>query len=89
MPWWYGPWDAAWWLLVPFVMCFVMMPLMFLMRGSRRTHHWHPPDTTDDAVQTLRRRFASGELTQEEFEDRKKVLLTPSEEGRGAVLGHP
>jgi putative membrane protein len=34
----------------------------------------HSPAGGDQALETLRRRFAAGEITQEEFEARRRVL---------------
>ena len=85
MPWWYGPWDGSWFIF-PIVFCAVMM--IFMGRGhmggmghTTRMRYWDggwPNDGqhTDPALETLRERFAKGELTREEYEDQRKTLLT-------------
>ena len=88
MPWWYGPWDFGPWLIFPIVMCFAMMGMMMLMGRGRiggtghmrgmgrmdRSDYTNEPHT-DPALETLRQRFASGELTKEEYEEQRKTLL--------------
>ena len=85
MFWWYGPWDFAPWLIFGIVMCFGMMGMFMLIgRGHLSdTGHMHAdgseqPDEphADPALDTLRQRFASGELTPQEYEEKRKLLLT-------------
>lgn len=86
MFWWYGPWDFAPWLIFPIGMCILMMLFMALghmggmghMHGTGYVHGsgeaQEPP--ADRALETLRQRFASGELTPQEYEEKRKLLLT-------------
>jgi uncharacterized membrane protein len=79
---WYGPWEFGPWLVFPIVMCGAMLAMMLFMSpghvgrsGHAGAPHMHEPPT-DSALETLRERFASGELTPEEYEEKRKVLLT-------------
>jgi uncharacterized membrane protein len=89
MPWWYAPWDFGPWFIFGIVMCFAMMGMMMLMgRGHMggMSHigpmgHMDGRENSDGphidpALETLRQRFASGELTKEEYEEERKTLLT-------------
>jgi len=75
---WPGPWhmwsDGAWWphfwfgpfmMLAFAVLCIGMM--VFMMRGMHRHRG-------GDAVEILKERFARGEITQTEYEDRRRLL---------------
>lgn len=77
MPW-YGPFDGGPWWLIGMALCAGMMLLMMgshRMGGSHGMHGRHAAGTNADrALEDLRERFASGEITQQEYEDRKKVL---------------
>lgn len=75
---WSGTLDWGPWWLIGMALCAGMM---FLMMGSHRMGESHRSQgrhsadlNADRALQSLRERFASGEITQQEFEDRKKVL---------------
>ncbi len=75
---WYGIWDWGPWLIVPVVMCVGMMAMMMLM--GRGGMGWcgaghMSEERTDPALETLRQRFASGELTQQEYEEQRSLLL--------------
>jgi uncharacterized membrane protein len=86
MPW-FDAWTAGSWFLFPMLVCIAMMVLMM---GSHRMgghhaggHHMgdhfmggYDDDRTrgDPALDTLRQRFASGELSPEEYEERKRAL---------------
>ena len=79
MPWF--DWSGASWFLFPMLLCAVMMVFMMGARGMGGHHpggqYWHgDPDVSsgDPALDTLRQRFASGELAAEEYEERKKTL---------------
>ena len=89
MPWWYGPWDGSWFIF-PLVFCAIMMIGMMLMMGrghmggmghTTEMRHWdggwsNDEQHIDPALETLRERFAKGELSKEEYEDQRKTLLT-------------
>ena len=79
MPWF--DWSGGSWFLFPMLMCAVMM--IFMMGSHRMSghhmggHYWRGDrdvPSSDPALDTLRQRFASGELTAEEYEERKKTL---------------
>ncbi len=72
----------GWWIF-PIIMCIVMMIFFFLrsgrrgfrppwMQGSDRDHH----ESTDSEtlLEILKKRYAKGEITKEEFDQTKKDL---------------
>ncbi len=82
---WYGTWGSGLWPIFPMLMCIGMMVVMMLMmgRGHMGMGHMmggHDGEHTDQphsdpALDTLRQRFASGELTQGEYEEQRDLLL--------------
>ena len=71
---WYGTWGAGPWPVFPILMCVVMLVMMLpmmlmmgrgMMGGHGGEHMTTPP--TDPALDTLRQRFASGEISQEDL----------------------
>ncbi len=89
MPWWYGVWGLSSWFIFPMLMCVGMMAMMLVMgRGQMGWHgHAHMGHVgrhdlertgevqTDPALEALRQRFASGELTEQEYEEQRELLL--------------
>ena len=82
----YDAWDAGLWLVFPILMCVGMAMMMLLMMGRGMIghgmmgghgdkHRSAPP--TDPALDTLRQRFARGEISRAEFEEQQKLLRTP------------
>ena len=63
---WHGPWMFFGPLFGLVFMVACMVGMYFMMRGHVR-HAEH-------AIEILRRRFARGEISQEEFESRLRVL---------------
>ncbi len=85
MPW-FGVWGLGPWFIfpvLPILMCVGMMAMMLLIgRGhtGRGLMGWcggeHVGEAHGDAaLETLRQRFASGELTQQEYEEQRDLLL--------------
>ncbi len=84
MPW-FGAWGSGTWFIFPMLMCIGMMVLMMVMgmghMGGHSGGHTagnggrldEPP--TDPALDTLRQRFASGEITRQEYEEQRDLLL--------------
>ena len=72
-------WNSFWW-LVPL---FMMILCFFMMRGRRRfgmgcfgprdLDH-HQARRSDSALEILDKRYASGEIDKEEYQERKRVL---------------
>ena len=77
MPWWgTGPW----WIF-PILMPIVMLLVMLIALTMFREVFWGPgrrwsrrPDDEDSALEILRRRFASGEINEKEFEEKRRTL---------------
>jgi uncharacterized membrane protein len=78
MPW-YGEWGWGPWLIFPILMCIAMMAMMLLMARGRMG--WcgggHAREARiDPALESLRQRLASGDLTPQEYEEQRNLLLT-------------
>jgi len=81
-------WWGGWWIfpvLMPIVMLIVLFTVLYLVfgRGGFRQSWWgasdrYSPDGRDSesAMEILKKRYAKGELTKEEFERMKKDILT-------------
>ncbi len=69
-----GVWNGFhWWWIIPIammVLCFIMM------RGHRKfTMGWHRPlHITESAREILDRRYALGEISKEEYEQKKRGI---------------
>ena len=65
-------WGEMW--IFPLRMFTVMVIVLYLMFGRGG---WRPPwysERTDTALEVLRKRYANGEISREEFEQIKKDL---------------
>ena len=75
MMWFWGT-GGAWWMWMVGVLMMLLFwggiaaLLVVLIRGLSGSGHAHP----DSAMDTLRRRLAAGEITEEEFERIRKVI---------------
>lgn len=76
-------WWPAPWLLLPALMCVAMIVAMVVMASaSPSICAGHRPwwrrlggSEDDEAIEILRRRFASGEIGDQEYEQRRQALL--------------
>jgi putative membrane protein len=65
----------VWTILVAIVIAAVVVGLVFLIRGAvTGPRHERGEPREDEAMSILRKRFASGEISKEEFEERKGAL---------------
>jgi len=65
---WFTVGQVLWWL-------FVVVGVVVLLRWTLgRGPHRRPPPPPDRAIELLRERYARGEIDQNEFEERKRVL---------------
>jgi putative membrane protein len=78
---WMWHWGGIW--LFPMIMFGVMIIFFYLFfrRGGFRPPWWnsgehHREDGTDTALEILKKRYAKGEITKDEFEQMKKVILS-------------
>ncbi len=67
---WGGWWGGMW--MFPLMMMTVCFVVMYLVFGRGRDHG--RGRGSDDALEILRRRFASGEISNEQFQEMKKQL---------------
>ncbi len=57
---------------------FVVIVVLFILRrvlGGQGVHHWEDRWTSQSGLSILNERYAKGEITKEEYEERKKTLL--------------
>ena len=75
------PWTGMW--IFPMIMIIVMLAIIFLVFGrwgcrppwwSQGKHYWEGRDS-ESALEILKKRYAKGEITKEEFEQIKKDIL--------------
>ena len=70
-----GDWGAGWWILMAFMMVafwgLVIVGIVWLIRSVGWGHH---DDKGASAVELLDRRLASGEISPEEYRERRAVL---------------
>ncbi|MDO9099786.1 MAG: SHOCT domain-containing protein [Caldisericota bacterium] len=63
-----------------FVLALVILVVRMLIRGSRCGFHQHgmmqhpEQSSEDEALQLLRRRYAAGEISKEEYDERRTTL---------------
>lgn len=75
---WRGPWHmmgmGGFWMF-PFFPIIVMGMILYLIFG--RNHGcWSSHDAGESAIEILKKRYAKGEITKEEFEEIRKNLLS-------------
>ena len=68
-------WDTGWWMLVGggmwlLLLVAIMVAVIVLVRGAQTQRSV----TRDDALELVRRRYAQGELSREEFEQLRADL---------------
>jgi len=71
--WWHGGWWMMW--IIP--LAFLIVFAIFLLRGGPMCGWGHRRDRgggTESAREILARRFASGEITKDQYEDMKRTL---------------
>ena len=68
--WWSEYWHGPWMFFGPLIGLAFMVACMVLMYFAMRGHVRH----AEHAIEILRKRFARGEISQEEFEHRLRVL---------------
>jgi putative membrane protein len=76
----YGYFDGGWLAIGAFVLLIVLVVLFVLAftRGARPAAPPPPPTPPiDPALQVLRERFARGEISAAEFEERRRTLGSP------------
>jgi len=76
---WPGPWHMSgwgfWWIFPALMMVLMLAACFFLMSRMMLGHgHGHFGETTDSALRILSERFARGEISKEEFEEKRSVL---------------
>jgi putative membrane protein len=73
---------GLWWIF-PLAMVVMMVLCLFMMRGRMgpmicrsgiRSAGSHGGDAADPAFETLKKRYAQGEINKEEYEEKKSVI---------------
>lgn len=76
--------SSLWW-ICPILMIAVCFFMMRRRRGSMmcgfgsRQKDWHLISASDSATDILDKRYASGDIDKEEYEDKKRTLAKSSE----------
>jgi putative membrane protein len=65
-----GPWI----LFVPLVWIAIIVTIAWLVRGRGWGRGWGPPRGGPTALEVLDRRFAEGEISAQEYRDRRNIL---------------
>jgi putative membrane protein len=80
-------WWSGWWIfpfVMPIVMFGVMLTVLYIVfgRGNFRPPWWNDRDRnstqfkdSETAIEIIKKRYAKGEITKEEFEQMKEDLL--------------
>jgi putative membrane protein len=78
-----GDWGAGWWILMAFMMVafwgLVIVGVVWLVRALIAERHGHG---SASPIEVLDRRLAIGEISPEEYRERREVLLG-NKDGKG------
>lgn len=72
-----GGGASGWWPLAflgPFVGLLIMGTVVYLLWSAISGSSPRPTERADDAMETLRKRYARGEIDEETFEERARTL---------------
>lgn len=75
-PWFNGGFGGFGWIMPILMIVFwglIIWGIIALVRGVNR-HGCCSSDSSESAIEILKRRYASGEITKEEFEDKKRAI---------------
>jgi putative membrane protein len=67
-----GLWMIFIWLIIIGVIIYVVK----IAVDQNKAHREHPPSPTESPLDILKRRYAAGEITKEEFEQKKHDILS-------------
>jgi putative membrane protein len=77
-----GDWSAGWWILMAFMMVafwgLVIVGVVWLIRAPMAERHGHGGA---NLIEVLDGRLASGEISPEEYRERREVLLGKKDTG--------
>jgi putative membrane protein len=67
-------WASGWWIFPLLVMAFVVLVCVLLITRGPWGHGHSRHDPTTTALEILNERFAKGEISKEELEEKRKLL---------------
>ncbi len=75
----YGPWDGAWWgfgmmLAMLLFLALIVVGVVFVVRSTSEGGRTRTQSEGSRALDILDERFARGELDQQEYEERRRIL---------------
>ncbi len=75
----YGPWDGAWWgfgmmLAMLLFLALIVVGVVFVVRSTSEGGRTRTQSESSRALDILDERFARGELDQQEYEERRRIL---------------
>jgi putative membrane protein len=75
----YGPWDGGWWgfgmmLFSLLFLALIVVGVVFVVRSFSGAGRTAPRSQGNRALDILDERFARGEIDQQEYEERRRIL---------------
>src|SRR5512142_610492 len=88
--------GGGWWILGAVVMMLFMGGMMWMMMRGMGDRSWQRSsapsesrETTQSALEILERRVAEGEISAEEYRERREILAQGAAESNGAEKDEP
>lgn len=70
----HGGWGWLWMTLILFFLTGVVLLIIFLIRYIQGSEKRYLPPSHEEPLEIIKRRYAKGEITKEQFEQMKKDL---------------
>lgn len=70
----HGGWGWLWMIFTLFFLAGIVLLIIFLIRYIQGSEKKHLPPSSEEPLEIIKRRYAKGEITKEQFEQMKKDL---------------